>query len=281
MQNIEYMAEHGSETAKGYKTFVDRINSRLYEGPFRRYNPKDASTYSLPQNRYLATVDEYIKFLEIVGKMNNGFHFKPKGNYCWITSHERNTYYNIFKLANPYSPALAVDLGLSVKWAPYNIGADSPEELGDRFAWGETAPKEDYSWITYKYAKGSSDTVISIGRDIGGTRYDAATVNWGKNWRMPTVAEYNELINHCSFEWVAEDAFVGTRGLKVTGPNGNTIFFTCRSGIFGEDYYTSENSGLVFQGANAYTFSISNSSYEINGYVSRCFGNYIRAVLAE
>lgn len=269
----------GSERLEGLQEYVAKVDSRLYTGSIPKYDKNDSRTYALPQNRYLATVGEYQAYLALT--TNSEFMYSPDIGYCWITAYERNSNPDIFKLANPFSPNIAIDLGLSVKWAPYNIGANSPEELGDRFAWGETAPKEDYSWITYKYAKGSSDTVISIGRNIGGTQYDAATVNWGKNWRMPTVAEYNELINHCTFEWVTEDAFVGTRGLKVTGPNGNTIFFPCRSGIFGEDYYTSENSGLFFPGANAYTFSISNSHYEINGYVSRCFGNYIRAVLVE
>ena len=200
-----------------------------------------------------------------------------------MKEYERKKYPDIFKLANPFSPSMAVDLGLSVKWAPQNIGADSPEEMGERFAWGETAPKEDYTWITYKYAKGSSDTFMPIGHDIGGTRYDAATANWGRSWRMPTVAEYKELIQRCSFEWVAEDDIAGTRGLKVTGPNGNTLFFPCRTGIFGEEYYTSQEDSnyTYFSSGEVYTFSISSSSYRISNMEQRAYGNYVRAVLVE
>lgn len=271
----------GSELAERLKKYVDQINSRLYTGSVPAYNKNDIRTYSLPENRYLATVNEYQAYLAQTANAN--FLYSPGVYYCWITVSERNRYPDIFKLANPFSPSMAVDLGLSVKWAPQNIGADSPEEMGERFAWGETSPKEDYTWITYKYAKGSSDTFMPIGHDIGGTRYDAATANWGRNWRMPTVAEYKELIQRCSFEWVAEDDIAGTRGLKVTGPNGNTLFFPCRTGIFGEEYYTSQEDSnyTFFSSGEVYTFSISSSSYRISNIEQRAYGNYVRAVLVE
>lgn len=271
----------GSELSEELKKYVNQINSRLYTGSVPAYNKNDIRTYSLPENRYLATVNEYRTYLAQTG--NSGFSYSPDVYYCWITEYERKKYPDIFKLANPFSPSMAVDLGLSVKWAPQNIGADSPEEMGERFAWGETAPKEDYTWITYKYAKGSSDTFMPIGHDIGGTRYDAATANWGRSWRMPTVAEYKELIQRCSFEWVAEDDIAGTRGLKVTGPNGNTLFFPCRTGIFGEEYYTSQEDSnyTYFSSGEVYTFSISSSSYRISNMEQRAYGNYVRAVLVE
>lgn len=271
----------GSELAERLKKYVDQIDSRLYTGSVPTYNKNDIRTYSLPENRYLATVNEYQTYLAQTANAN--FSYFPGVYYCWITASERNRYPDIFKLANPFSPSMAVDLGLSVKWAPQNIGADSPEEMGERFAWGETSPKEDYTWITYKYAKGSSDTFMPIGHDIGGTRYDAATANWGRSWRMPTVAEYKELIQRCSFEWVAEDDIAGTRGLKVTGPNGNTLFFPCRTGIFGEEYYTSQEDSnyTYFSSGEVYTFSISSSSYRISNIEQRAYGNYVRAVLVE
>lgn len=268
----------GSELAERLKKYVDQIHSRLYTGSVPAYNKNDIRTYSLPENRYLATVNEYQAYLAQTANAN--FLYSPGVYYCWITASERNRYPDIFKLANPFSPSMAVDLGLSVKWAPQNIGADSPEEMGERFAWGETAPKEDYdyTWATYKYAKGSSDKLMPIGRDIGGTRYDAATVNWGRSWRMPTADEYEELIIMCSFEWVAEDALVGTRGFKVTGPNGNTLFFPCTTGIFGNEYYTSQ----AYSNSSpwVYTFSISKSSYDVSSEM-RAYGNYVRAVLVE
>jgi hypothetical protein len=108
-----------------------------------------------------------------------------------------------------------VDLGLSVKWATCNVGANAPEEYGDYFAWGETSPKESYTddnCLTY----GVSMTDIS-----GNPQYDAATANWGGTWRMPTQIERQELIESCSWEFIAIN---NVNGMRVTGPNGNSIF---------------------------------------------------------
>ena len=108
-----------------------------------------------------------------------------------------------------------VDLGLSVKWATCNVGANSPEEYGDYFAWGEISPKDSYT----------SDNCLTYGvsmTDIAGNpQYDAATANWGGAWRMPTMAEQDELRNNCTWEWTKLN---GVNGRKVTGPNGNSIF---------------------------------------------------------
>ena len=79
-----------------------------------------------------------------------------------------------------------VDLGLSVYWATCNVGAETPAEYGDYFAWGETSPKQNYTMVTYTY-EGDLD-------NISGTRYDAARVNWGGGWRMPTKEEMEELV---------------------------------------------------------------------------------------
>ena len=119
----------------------------------------------------------------------------------------------------------AVDLGLSVKWAPCNVGAESPEDYGDYFAWGETKTKSDYSSST-SITYGLSISVLKsrgiIGADGNLTAaYDAATENWGDEWRMPTKAELDELRTKCDWEWTKMN---GLSGYKVTGPNGNSIF---------------------------------------------------------
>ena len=107
------------------------------------------------------------------------------------------------------------DLGLSVKWATCNVGASSPEDYGDYFAWGETSPKAEYTWEnSVTYEEQMSD--IS-----GNAQYDAATANWGGSWRMPTKAELEELENRCTWEWTTQN---GVKGYRVTGPNGNSIF---------------------------------------------------------
>ena len=124
-----------------------------------------------------------------------------------------------------------VDLGLSVKWAAYNVGADSPEDYGDYFAWGETRPKSVYDGSTYKYCKGSGTTLTKYCTDSSKGKVDnktvleavddAATANWGSNWRMPTYAEQEELNNKCTWTWTTRN---GVNGYKVVGPNGNSIF---------------------------------------------------------
>ena len=115
----------------------------------------------------------------------------------------------------------AVDLGLSVYWASCNLGAEKPEEYGDYYAWGETKPKSSYTQQNYAYYNSNTASYIDIGNDISGTEYDAARVNLGSDWRMPTEGEMKELINNCNWEWSQVN---GVNGYKVMGKNGNSIF---------------------------------------------------------
>lgn len=119
------------------------------------------------------------------------------------------------------SAGAVVDLGLSVYWCSCNVGAESPEEFGDYFAWGETKPKSKYTKETYSYYDSNTAQYIDIGANIEGTEYDAATVNLGSDWRMPTYTEINELKTNCNWEW---SQINGKNGYVVTGPNGNSIF---------------------------------------------------------
>lgn len=114
-----------------------------------------------------------------------------------------------------------VDLGLSVYWASCNLGASKPEETGDYYAWGETAPKASYTIDNYSYYNSSTTEYIDIGSEISGTEYDAAHINLGGDWRMPTKTEMQELVDRCSWEWIQLN---GINGYKVTGPSGNCIF---------------------------------------------------------
>ena len=125
-----------------------------------------------------------------------------------------------------------VDLGLSVKWATCNVGANKPEECGDYFAWGETEPKEYYDWSTYKWRNDSNTTLTkyNISSDYGTVDNkttldlsdDAARANWGGSWRMPTSAEQDELRNNCTWTWTTQS---GVNGYKVTSDkNGKSIF---------------------------------------------------------
>ncbi|MBQ2907871.1 MAG: DUF1566 domain-containing protein [Bacteroidales bacterium] len=127
-----------------------------------------------------------------------------------------------------------VDLGLpsGVKWATCNVGASSPEDYGDYFAWGETSPKAEYSWEN-SVTNGEQMSDIS-----GDAQYDAATANWGGSWRMPTKEQMEELVEHCEWEWTQVN---GVNGAKVIGPNGSCIFlpaagFRDRSSLFHDGY---------------------------------------------
>lgn len=123
-----------------------------------------------------------------------------------------------------------VDLGLSVKWATCNVGASKPEEYGDYFAWGETTTKSTYNWSTYKWYNGDYDKPTkyssyyksrNVDKTVLDKEDDAAAVNWGGNWRMPTKEEQMELKEQCTWTWTSQN---GVEGYQVKGPNGNSIF---------------------------------------------------------
>ena len=126
-----------------------------------------------------------------------------------------------------------VDLGLSVKWATCNVGANRPEEPGGYYAWGETKEKNEYTWETYKYGDQfyDSDEYYSMSKYCIDSEYgtvdnkvtlelsdDVAHVKWGGNWRMPTKYEMYELFENCTWEWIP------INGMRATGPNGNSIY---------------------------------------------------------
>ncbi|MCF0199332.1 MAG: hypothetical protein HUK02_08425, partial [Bacteroidaceae bacterium] len=113
-----------------------------------------------------------------------------------------------------FVPGEAVDMGLSVKWATYNVGAAAPEECGGYYAWGETESK-------YNYTDKTSRTRGVKMKNISGTEYDVAHVKWGGNWRMPTIEEVTELVVKCNWKRTEKN---GVIGYLVTGRTGNTIF---------------------------------------------------------
>ena len=129
-----------------------------------------------------------------------------------------------------------VDLGLSVKWATFNVGASKPEDYGDYFAWGETETKDKYSWATYKWCDGTSTNMTKYNTEDRKTILepadDVAQVHWGGKWRMPTKEEIEELIDNCTW---SESIQNGVKGYVVTSKHtGNSIFFPY-SGYFNHD----------------------------------------------
>lgn len=153
-----------------------------------------------------------------------------------------------------------VDLGLSVKWAKCNVGAYFPEDYGDYYAWGETTTKSDYDWDTYKWCKGTYDTMTKYCTDsYYGTvdnrttltsSDDVAYVKLGSNWRLPTEEEMNELEKDCTWTWTTQR---GVNGMKVTGPNGNSIFLPAAGYCY--------NSNFEAQGHAGYYWSATLLSY--------------------
>ncbi len=158
-----------------------------------------------------------------------------------------------------------VDLGLSVKWATCNLGAQKPEDYGYYFAWGETKPKESYDLETYKFYRVNEYKAISYG--VAPTRKylfidyyipmievtsrhiktgvcnlkakdDAATANYGKNWRIPTIKEWEELIKKCKWTWSCSN---GVWGYIVTSKQTKNSIFLPASGFAEYDILLSNN----------------------------------------
>ncbi len=138
------------------------------------------------------------------------------------------------KVTEVASPYTAVDLGLpsGTKWANMNVGATTETDYGDYFAWGEVAPKTNYSWSTYTWGTAYNALTKYNNDSFYGTvdnktsldpEDDAAHVNMGGTWRMPTAAEFQELIDNTTHEWVTNYKGSGVNGFTFTG-NGNTIF---------------------------------------------------------
>ena len=150
-----------------------------------------------------------------------------------------------------------VDLGLpsGLLWATCNIGADTPEAYGDYFAWGETTPKDTYDWSTYQYCNGSYNTLTKYCQNssYGYNGFtdnlttlesgdDAATANWGDGWRMPTKAEFEELLNNTTNEWTIQN---GVNGWLFTANDGsgNSLFLPAAGNYWEGELYNANDLG--------------------------------------
>jgi len=139
-----------------------------------------------------------------------------------------------------------VDLGLSVKWATCNVGAEKPEDFGDYYCWGETETKSFYSWTNYKYEQdlliilkynfsswfGTVDNKYTLEPDD-----DVAHVKWGGNWRLPSKKEQDELRANCTFTLTTLN---GVKGCLVTsnkeGYTDRSIFLPAAGNRFDTNY---------------------------------------------
>lgn len=191
-----------------------------------------------------------------------------------------------------------VDLGLpsGLLWATRNVGASSPEDYGDYFAWGETQPKSNYAWSTYQYTCNDSYdglTKYCSRSDYGCNGFtdnlttlqpgdDAATANWGGGARTPTIEEWEELEDYCSSVWTTQN---GVNGRRFTGPNGNSLFLPAAGDRWDDELYGAGDGGGyrsssldVVTPSGAWYFYFYSSSTGVNNYVSRGYGQSVRAV---
>ena len=187
----------------------------------------------------------------------------------------------------------AVDLGVSVKWATCNLGATKPEDYGDYYAWGETTTKSDYSWSTYKYGYDynaltkyctDSDYGTVDNKTILEAADDAATQNWGGNWRMPTIDEWQELRKNCIWTWTTKNS---VNGYEVKATNGNSIFLPAAGyRNYGELGYAGSGGGYWSSSLdtndpyNAQYVSF-DSDYHDADYGDRGYGLSVRPVVAR
>ena len=170
-----------------------------------------------------------------------------------ITSYDITEVYNILL---GYGPSVDtheyVDLGLpsGTLWATMNIGAETPEDYGDYFAWGETTPKDVYKWDNYQWSNGTRFNKLikyCTNSSYGYNGFvddktelepedDAATANWGSHWCMPTEEQLDELIAECNWHWTTRNGINGN--LVTSKHNGASIFLPAGGYHFGDQLYS-------------------------------------------
>ena len=212
----------------------------------------------------------------------------------YVTSGDVTVVYNILLGIGPAVDTHEyVDLGLpsGTLWATMNIGANTPEESGDHFAWGETTPKEVYNWTTYQWCNGRwskmtkycsnsahGDNGFTDGKTELDPEDDAATVNWSSQWRTPTKEQMDELRTKCTWTWTTSN---GVNGYRVSR-NGKSIFLPAAEGYSGSilssgnlGYYWTRTLGETTRYANYlyfYSTSVTAEAFE------RSSGCTVRAV---
>ena len=178
-----------------------------------------------------------------------------------------------------------VDLGLpsGLLWARNNVGASTPYADGDYYAWGETETKSYYSWDTYKWGSSTTKYNSSDGKTKLEASDDVATVKWGKECRMPSCAEFQELYEKCDWTWKSN--YNGTSGYLVKGPNNQTIFLPasgnrgngdlhhgCSGGVYWSSSLYSSNTGC------AYDIYFVSAGVDPSNHYDRYFGYSVRPV---
>lgn len=164
-----------------------------------------------------------------------------------------------------------VDMGLSVKWAAWNVGAAAPEEYGAFYAYGEIKEKDDYTYSNYKWRNpepdenfGEWDQYFRLGANISGTNYDAAHTTWGDKWRMPTTDEWQELFDNCSKSWSTQK---GVTGVTFTSNiTGKSIFIPAAGNKYNGTYDHEGTNCLYWSPEEPAEFNADDPSQECRNY---------------
>ena len=189
-----------------------------------------------------------------------------------------------------------VDLGLpsGTLWATCNLGADTPEEYGDYFAWGETTTKEVYNWSTYRYCTAEGDSLLTLTKYNTSTDYgtvdglttlqpmdDAATARLS-GARMPTREDWEELLAGTTAEWATQN---GVGGYRLTAPNGNSLFLPAAGSSNGAELVVAGEYGFYWSASlytdspdDAWSFSFLPGDHRIGSFGYRSDGQSIRPV---
>ena len=276
--------------------------------------PNSNSISSLALKDQVKKVKDFVLFIVCTSESKQGPSSSVQSNQSSVAEATGATASSRTTITTWSKDPQMVDLGLSIKWADRNIGASSPFDYGSYYAWGETGFKNAYGWESYQLLKnrdriknhknknlqqnlneeiiknlrfGKYNTQRVFGSVDNKTRLeetdDVAHIKWGKNWRMPTMAEWEELLSQCRWEWTIINS---VWGYKVIGPNGNSIFLPAsglrdlvRNSQRGKDTAGNYWSSALKADAPYLAYGLQFSPRNRNSsYGERCLGLSIRPV---
>lgn len=177
-----------------------------------------------------------------------------------------------------------IDLGLpsGTKWACCNVGADKPEAYGSLYAWGETEEKDYYYWDTYTHCDGERNTCHDLGSNITGTVHDIAHVKWGGLWGIPSLNQFQELLDNCTSEWITVN---GVKGRKFSSKNNGGSIFLPAAGQWQDQYLMGRDANGFYWSSTLRPSDMSLAYYLFfysddtsTGRTYRCFGYSLRPI---